>query len=657
MALVSVGKKEKHDDLRYLSAGFRFRGPIFDRANGRMNLVALDRLGLALKDGFLFEDVTAGIDEGERIAIVGRNGSGKTSLLRLVAGDLVPDQGRVARKRGLSISRLEQSPPTPAGTSLMDFLYLVEAPEIALARQRRQLVVSGGHPSSALEEELAAYGPVSLENRYIALCAELGLADPDADIGSFSGGMAKKAAIARALAARSELLILDEPTNHLDVESISWLERRLSSREGALLFVTHDRWFIDAVATGILEIDRRRVFAHPGNYSDWLERKAGREAALEKAESRRLAKLKIELAWLARGARARAGKSERRKDVIRGMQNAGLEREAEGAKFASIGVRLGKKGIEFKAAAKAFDAKIVLNDFNWDFLPGSRVGAIGPNGSGKSTLLALAAGLLEPDRGRVSRGDTLRVGLFDQRGLSMDGGAALIDIVRDKAERIRMGDGSTLSAEDFLERFGFPRAFQSMQVSRLSGGERRRLQLVCLLADAPNVLLLDEPTNDLDIATIELLEDWLDDFAGSLLVVSHDRAFLDRTVDSLVVLDGRGGFATFPGGWSDWVAKREKSDSPSVEPPPRPSNGEASTRDESRKREARLSWAERREFEGLLDLISGLEAEKSALEELFASASFKGRDHAAETRRHGELELLIATNTRRWEELAERDLR
>ncbi|HUX41032.1 MAG TPA: ABC-F family ATP-binding cassette domain-containing protein [Rectinemataceae bacterium] len=621
-----------------------------------MNLVVLDRLGVALKDGYLFEDVTAGIEEGENIAVVGRNGSGKTSLLRLVAGSLVPDKGRVARKRGLSIAVLEQAPPTPAGTSLIDFLYLGEAPEIALARQRRHILASGGLPPTSLEEELESHGPVSLENRFLALCAELGLDDPGADIGSFSGGMAKKAAIARALSTYSELLILDEPTNHLDVESISWLERRLAAREGALLFVTHDRWFIDAVATSILEIDRRQVFAHPGNYSDWLQRKTEREAALEKAESRRLAKLKIELAWLARGARARAGKSERRKDVIRGMQASGLERESEGAKFASVSVRLGKKGIVFDSVAKGFDGKKVLDPFSWDFLPASRIGVIGPNGSGKSTLLALAAGGLEPDRGSISRGDTLRVGLFDQRGESMDGRATLIDIVRDKAERIRMGDGTSLSAEDFLERFGFPRAFQSMQASRLSGGERRRLQLVRLLADSPNVLLLDEPTNDLDIATIELLEDWLDDFAGSLLVVSHDRAFLDRTVDSLVVLDGKGGFGSFPGGWSDWVASMEAKPQSVAAPSAQTEDGASSKQGAGRKREAKLSWSERRELEGILDIIAELEAEKSALEELFASPAFKDRDHAAETRRHAELDTLIASKTQRWEELAERDL-
>ncbi|HUX39291.1 MAG TPA: ABC-F family ATP-binding cassette domain-containing protein [Rectinemataceae bacterium] len=628
-----------------------------------MNLVILDRLGLALKDGFLFEDLTVGIDEGERIAVVGRNGTGKTSLLRLVSGSLVADKGRVARKRGLAISVLEQAPPTPPGTSLGDFLFLGEAPEIALARRHRDLLArSASHGELApVEAELEAFGPVSLENRYLALCAELGLEDPDVDMSGFSGGMAKKASIARALAPRSELLVLDEPTNHLDVETISWLEGKLLGREGAILFVTHDRWFIDAVATGILEIDRRRVFAHPGNFTDWLERRAEREAAMEKAESRRLAKLKIDLAWLARGARARAGKSERRKDVIRGMQGAGLERQAEGSRFSSVAVRIGKKGIEFRGATKAWNGREVIAPLDWDFLPGARIGAIGANGSGKSTLLGLAAGILEPDSGLVSRGETLRIGLFDQRGESLDSESSLIDIVRDKAERIKMGDGTSLSAEDFLERFGFPRAFQTMKAARLSGGERRRLQLVRLLADSPNVLLLDEPTNDLDIATIELLEDWLDDFAGSLLVVSHDRAFLDRTVDSLIVLDGKGGAKTFPGAWSDWIASLGNGESgtgnkpdavsasvvegPAGSPPPG-----------AKKREARLSWAERRELDGLLDAISALEVEKTQLEGHFSSTSVGGRDRAADTRRHAELESLIAAKTQRWEDLAAKDL-
>jgi len=628
-----------------------------------MNLLVLDRLGVALKDGYLFEDLSSGIEEGERIAIVGRNGSGKTSLLKLVAGTLVPDKGRVARKRGLEVSVLEQSPPSPSGTTLAEFLYLGEAPEIAHARKRRASPSNVGSTPGTDEDEREAYGPIDLESRYQSLCAELGLDDQDADVGDFSGGMAKKAAIARALAPRSDLLLLDEPTNHLDVESIAWLESRLAGRGGAILFVTHDRWFIDAVATGILEIEGRRVFSHPGNYSDWLGRRAEREAAQEKAESRRLAKLKIELAWLARGAKARAGKSERRKEVIRGMQASGLVRETAAGRFSAVAVRLGKKGVEFRAASKAYDGRPVLRAFDWDFLPGARIGAVGPNGSGKSTLLALTAGILEPDSGAISRGETLRIGLFDQRGESLYPNASLIDIVRDKAERIAMGDGTTLTAEDFLERFGFPRSFQSMSVARLSGGERRRLQLVRLLADSPNVLLLDEPTNDLDIAKIELLEDWLDDFGGSLLVVSHDRAFLDRTVESLVVLDGAGGLNTFPGGWSDWMAARsadsESAFSAGERAADKPAIGDRkpgeAVKAASRGREARLTWAERRELDGLLDLISSLESEKALLEAHFASASIGERDRACDAKRHAELESLIAAKTARWEELAAKD--
>ena len=619
----------------------------------------MDRVGLALKDGFLFEGLSLGIEEGDRIGLVGRNGSGKTSLLRLIIGELEPDRGSIAKKRGLSISFLEQIPAFQEGMSVGDFLYHGAAPEIRLAARRRALGSEGGAEAAALDAALDHFGPVSLENRYLALCGELGLDDPGRAMSSLSGGQAKKAALARAFAASSDLLLLDEPTNHLDLETVEWLEARLGSLDGAFLLVTHDRWFLDAVTTSMLEIDRREIFRHPGNYSTYLERKAERYNSLEKAENRRLANLKIELAWLGRGARARAGKSERRKDEIRKMAASGLEREETQSRFSSVGTRLGRKGLEFLEVSKSWDGKQVLAPFTWEFQPGARVGVIGPNGSGKTTLLRLATGSLEPEGGRIERGSTVKIAIFEQTAASMDPASSVIDIVKDHAERIALGDGTVLTAEDLLERFAFPRDFQTMAVSRLSGGERRRLQLVRLLAEAPNVLLLDEPTNDLDIATIELLEDYLEDFGGSLLVVSHDRAFLDRSCDSLLVLDGRGGLKTFPGGYGDWLArekegekeggKGEKPLAAGIEARP------AKIAPEGKPKQDRLTWSEKRELDALLDEIAALETEKAALEEGFAAGGGQGRDHASQARRHGELGDLIEAKLLRWEALASRE--
>jgi ATP-binding cassette subfamily F protein uup len=618
-----------------------------------MNLISLDRVGLALKDGFLFDGLSVGIDEGDRIGLVGKNGSGKTSLIRLIAGEIEVDRGTIARKRGLAVSVLDQDPDFDDATTIEAFLLRGKAPEISLLSRRKQLAATEGPELHAVEAALEALGPVSLENRYAALCGELGLEDLSRPMKSLSGGMVKKAALARVLAPRSELLLLDEPTNHLDLETVEWLEKKLLGRRVALVLVTHDRWFLDTVATSMLEIDRRQVYRHPGNYSAFLSRRAERYASMEKAENRRLANLKIELAWLMRGAQARATKSERRKDDIKAMAAAAFVKEAAGERFSSTRTRLGKKGIEFKAASKRYGDREVVAPFTWEFKPGARVGIVGPNGSGKTTLLGMAAGRIAPDSGALSRGETVKLAFFEQTSESLDPSSSVVDIVLAHAERIKMDDGTTLTAEDLLERFGFDRDFQGMPVSRLSGGEKRRLQLVRLLAEGPNLLLLDEPTNDLDIETIERLEDYLEDFGGSLLIVSHDRAFLDRTAETLIVLDGRGGALTFPGRFGDFLARR--AETPEAGPEAADSPAETGQRPAVKaapRREGRLTWAERKELDGLLDEITALEEERNELERIFSDASGRVRDHAADAKRYDELGLSIEEKTGRWEYLA-----
>lgn len=620
-----------------------------------MNLLSMDGAALAVKDGFLFEELSIGIDEGEGLGLVGRNGAGKTSLLRLLAGEVESDRGTVARRRGLAISVLEQDPSFAAESSLRGFLRLGRAPEIELLRRFEELSARGGgrQELEKLETALEAYGPVSLENRYLSLCAELGLDDADRKMGSLSGGQVKKAALARTLAPKADLVLLDEPTNHLDLETIEWLERRLSGASFAFVLVTHDRWFLDAVCDSILEIDRGRVFRHPGNYSRYLERVAERYAAMEKAENRRLANLKIELAWLNRGARARATKSERRKDEIREMQASGSERESAMSSFASAETRLGKKAIELKGVGKSYDGKGIIEAFSYELLPGARVGVVGPNGSGKTSLLNLVSGRLPPDSGQVLRGETVCLAYFEQTAEALDPDLSVLEYVRERAERLSLGDGTVLSAEQLLERFRFSREFQGLSLGRLSGGELRRLQLVRLLAEAPNVLLLDEPTNNLDIETIELLEDYLDSFSGSLLAVSHDRAFLDRSCETLLVLDGRGGITNFPGRYGDWRASRESL--LSVEAPKSRSRRERRDNDEAGPKSQKLSYAEARELESLLEEIGVLEKEKADLEAFFSGTDLEADVLEGASKRYAELGPLIESKTVRWEELASRE--
>ncbi len=599
-----------------------------------MNLITLDSVSKTLGESPLFEGASLGIDSGERIGFVGRNGRGKSTFLRIVEGSLEPDAGVLARKRGLSCSFLEQRPSFPEGQRLSAFLY----------GGRSSLVAECGRRGEDWE------GRAELELSYASLCTELGLCEPGAPMSEMSGGMVKKAAIARALAPKAELLLLDEPTNHLDIETIEWLERRLLQYQGGFVLVTHDRWFLDAVCSSIMEIDRGAVYKYSGSYSDYLERRIERDANLEKAESRRLTNLKRELAWLGRGARARATKSERRKDMIRDMQGQALVRESGMDGFSSSARRLGKKILVLKGVSKAYGSHVVLSPFSRDFKAGERLGLVGPNGSGKTTFLDLVSGRLAPDEGAVDRGENTHFAYFDQTASSIDPGLSLIGYIREKAERIAMADGSVLNPEQLLERFLFPRAMHDLPLSRLSGGELRRVQLVRLLADSPNFLLLDEPTNDLDIDTIELLEDYLSDFPGCVLAVSHDRAFLDGLADSLLVLDGKGGAREYVGRYADYRAFAETEESSSS--PPRPIPPEPAAKQRVKKG---LSYAERRELSSLLDEVSALEDEKAALEALFSSPSPRPEELGQAKRRYSEVLGLLEAKTARWETLAALD--
>jgi ATP-binding cassette subfamily F protein uup len=620
-----------------------------------VNLITLDGVSKTLGDALLFEGVCTGVDSGERIGFVGRNGRGKSTFLRILLGSMEPDSGVLARKRDLTVSILEQRPSFSPGESLADFLLGGDSTLSGLLRDRRLLEEAPEGKARAfdrLDSAIEAAGGHDFQRAYMSLCTELGLDDPSALMSEMSGGMVKKAAVARALAPKAELLLLDEPTNHLDIDAIEWLERRLLQHSGGFILVTHDRWFLDAACSSIMEIDRKALYKYTGSYSDYLERRIERAANLEKAESRRLTVLKRELVWLNRGARARATKSERRKDSIRDLQAQALLRETGMEGFSSTARRLGKKILVLKNVSKTYGGKNVLAPFSRDFKAGERVGLVGPNGSGKTTFLDIVAGRVESDTGKVERGENTHFAYFDQTAASIDPGLTLLGYIRQKAERISMADGSVLNPEQLLERFLFPRAVQDSPLSRLSGGELRRAQLVRLLADSPNFLLLDEPTNDLDIDTIELLEDYLSDFPGCVLAVSHDRAFLDRLADSLLVLDGSGLAKEYVGRFADYRAF--SSDLPEAIPRKRKDVTAVSADPQSRERKG-LSFSERRELAGILDEIAGLEEEKAALEALFSSPTPAADEIERSNRRYAELINLIEDRTTRWEWLESRE--
>ncbi|HET6449940.1 MAG TPA: ABC-F family ATP-binding cassette domain-containing protein, partial [Spirochaetia bacterium] len=596
-----------------------------------------------LVDSPLFEAVTLGIDAGDKVGFIGRNGAGKSTFLKILTGQLPPDTGSVSRNRALTMSTLPQQPVFRAGTTLEEYCFQ-DGDEHGAGPDRLAAGPAGGH----VAEEHAA-----VADAYRSLCRELGLDDPAALLQTFSGGMLRKASLARCLARRANFLLLDEPTNHLDLDTIEWLEARLASVSFGFILVTHDRYFLDGVCTQIMEIGERTVRKYEGNYSVYLDRRAEREEARQKDEQRRATVIRRELEWLKRGPRARTGKDKGRKQRFQDLVDAKEQAPAAMQELASAHRRLGKKVLEMHAVAKGYGGRSVISPFSYSFRRGERVGLIGPNGSGKTTFLTLVAGETVPDSGSVVRGETTVFAHLPQAGAEGSGSVTVIEFMKQLAERVPQEGGGSLTAEQFLERFLFPRSMHAVTLDRLSGGERRRLTLVRMLATAPNFLLLDEPTNDLDLDTIRLLEDYLADFAGCIIIVSHDRALLDRLTDSLLIFDGAGGVTSFVGNYEEY---RERKDAQAKAERKASAATTAGPRADTRAKSARtgLSFKEKREYEGILAEIEALEKEQKDLEESFQRPDSDPEARVAGTRRYGEVTRLIEERMARWEDLAGR---
>jgi len=606
-----------------------------------MNILSLTGVSKTLNDTPLFEDVTLGIDEGEKVGFVGKNGSGKSTFLRLVAGELEPDTGTLSRNGMVRIATVHQRPEYSSDMTLLDFY--------------EPVIAQGVEPHPDAFTGIDAYR---------SFCRELGLTDLSAPMGSLSGGMVRKATLARCIAAGANFLLLDEPTNHLDLDTIEWLENLLTASPQAFIMVTHDRYFLDAVCTSIMEIDSGRIYKYSGNYQEYLERKAARAAVLERAEERRITVLRAEMAWLSRGPRARTGKDKGRKARAETMMDAGLTEERSMGALTSAHRRLGKKVLELHDVEKLYDGRRVVGPLSHEFRRGERIGIIGPNGSGKSTLLNLIAGRTDADGGAVIRGENTVFAYFDQTSAGMNGKLTVLEAIRELAERVKVVDGTaevSLSAEQFLERFLFPRSMFSTPIELLSGGELRRLSLVRVLAAAPNFLLLDEPTNDLDIDTIRLLEEYLSGFPGCLLLVSHDRALLDRLTESLFIFAGSGSVRRFVGNYQDF--RQEAAEQAKLQAQAARKERERTAARESaaappasaRQRKAGLSFRERQELEGLLDEIAELEEEQRELERQFQLAVQDPAAAERNSRRYPEVLESISKKTERWEELANRE--
>ncbi len=604
-----------------------------------MILLSAEKVYKGYSERQLLDGCSLAIGEGEKIGLIGINGTGKSTLLKVMAGIDPPDSGIVTRAGGVRVAYLPQNPLFDGETTVL------------------QQVMKG----VAIDEERAKDAKViqqADEYQCKSILNQLGLGDYEQKIAQLSGGQKRRVALACALAAEAEVLILDEPTNHIDSEMVDWLEGYLKRFQGALLMVTHDRYFLERVVNRIVELDHGKLYSYPANYSQYLELKAQREEMALATERKRQSLYRKELAWIQRGARARSTKAQFRVDRFEQLKNSEYVPDQSKLEVSALSSRLGRKIIEIDNISKAFDGKQLVRDFSYNLLRGDRIGIIGPNGYGKTTLVRMICGLLEPDSGTIVRGDTVKIGYFSQEsfiGEEFDPSVKAVDYIRSISQEIQTPEG-TLSASQMMEKFLFPSELQYTEIGRLSGGECRRLYLLRVLMEAPNVLVLDEPTNDLDIETLAVLEDYLESFPGVVIAVSHDRYFLDKLMNHVFVLAGNGEVRHYTGGYADYradVAEQErikKQSTASV------SNGEK--RDGRNQREKlKFSFKEQREYEQIDQVIAELEEKIEETEQQIRSNSSDYTALQQLTQEKEELEEQLAQKMERWvylNDLAER---
>ena len=587
-----------------------------------MNILNIEHISKVYGEKVIFDDISCGIQEGEKIGIIGINGTGKSTLLRILAGLEEGDEGQVIMQNGVRMAYLPQNPQFPADSTVLDY--------VADGRWHKE------------------WGTESEAGNVLN---KLGLTDHQAKISHLSGGQKKRAALARILVNPSDILILDEPTNHLDGEMVSWLEDYLIRFKGVLIMVTHDRYFLDRVSNRILEISHGSLYSYEANYSRFLELKAQREEMELASDRKRRSVLRMELEWAKRGCRARSTKQRARLERLEALKNGTTPLAEQTVEMDSVETRMGKKTILLHHLTKKYQDKMLVNDFDYIVLRGQRLGIIGPNGCGKSTLIRMIAGVVQPDQGEVEVGETIRIGYFAQEVPDMDNNQRVIDYIRDVAEYIPTRDGK-ITASMMLERFLFDPAMQYTPIQKLSGGEKRRLYLLKVLMEAPNVLLLDEPGNDLDIPTLTILEDYLSSFNGIVITVSHDRYFLDNVVDRIFAFEGDGHLVQYEGGYTDYVkAKQEKAvhvSLTSLEKSAEDKKKAAKEWKKNRPEKLKFSFKEQKEFETIDDVISSLEEKIENLDQEILKNATNSLKLQELMKEKGDAEVLLEEKMDRW---------
>jgi len=580
-------------------------------------LLTAEHLSINFGSRQLLQDVNFYLNEGDKVGIIGINGTGKSTFLKVLAGALEPDAGRITRNPNVQISFLSQNPRMDDDATILEQIFLHFPAEF---------------------RELNEYEAKSMLTR-------LGLTDFSQKVGTLSGGQRKRVALVSALVHPADILILDEPTNHLDSEMVAWLEERLRAFRGGIVMVTHDRYFLERVVNQITELSRGKLYHYEANYSKYLELKELRAEMAEASERKRQAILRTEREWIMRGCKARTTKSKDRIQRYEDLLNQDAPETDEVLQLSAASSRLGRKIIELHGVSKAFDGRKIIGNFSYNLLRDDRIGIVGANGAGKSTLLHMIAGTLEPDSGAVEFGTTVRIGHFSQEGRELDLSQRVYDFIHEIGSTVHTSEG-TFTAKQMMERFLFPSDLQSVPIGRLSGGERRRLYLLSVLMEAPNVLLLDEPTNDLDVMTLSILEDYLQSFPGPIVTVSHDRFLLDKLATTVFEVKGGGPVEMFTGNWSDWAAKRREEQTVKIEKP-------KATQERVREKKLKFSYKEEREFATIDEDIAKLEAaiEENQAQQLACGADFVKLQELQE--QLTELEAQLEYKTERWMYLTE----
>ena len=587
-------------------------------------LIAAEGLGHGYHDEWLFKNLTLGINPGQRVALVGINGAGKSTLLKLLAERFSPLEGKIVKNKSVKIGFLDQEPSFTEGHSISDFIFSLENKQQQLIREYEELIENPNpdeHTLNRLYEELSEHNAWEYEHEIKTILSRMGINHLQQKIDTLSGGQKKRLALAKLLIEDPEIYVLDEPTNHLDIDTIEWLEKLLTSGNKTILLVTHDRYFLDNVCNTIVELDRGKIYNYNGNYAYFLEKKSEREAADDSTFHKNKNLLNKELEWMRRMPAARTVKSQSRVDAFYNLEEKTKQRSDNQKVTLNVKMsRQGNKILELNHIGQTFDDKKIINNFSYVFKRGDRIGLAGKNGTGKSTLLNIITGFLEPEKGKVDVGDTTVYGYYKQGGLAFNEKERVIDIVKSDAEYIKMADGQTISASALLTLFLFPPKKQHGMVEKLSGGEKKRLHLMKVLMQNPNFLILDEPTNDLDIDTLNVLEEFLENFPGVLILVSHDRYLLDKMSEQLFIMEGEGGVSIYNGNYSEYrISLDAAKDSPVVKTKAREDSSSAVPA-------KKLSFKDQKELDEIEETVSEKENEIEDLTKLLAlidSADYK----------------------------------